>query len=186
MPLKMTRELDKVFETCSEDSLSARETHLITLAAQLAGSGATATNVTAELAIAAGASREELNRVACMAACVAGPAVGDAFAEIRKATSACFGTSEASGVFGNFQLCTEESLDARTTHLVGLAACLAAGCVCAEAHVIQARSAGVNEEELARVACIAACQAGLQNKYSFLGARLAVDNRESVFSHYEF
>jgi alkylhydroperoxidase/carboxymuconolactone decarboxylase family protein YurZ len=182
----MTRELDRVFEACAEDTLSAKETHLLTLAAQLAGSGATASSVTAELAIGAGASREELNRVACMAACVAGAAIGDAFAEVLKTTAACFGTSETSGVFGNFQLCTEESLDVRTTHLVGLAACLAAGCVCAEAHIIQARSAGINEEELARVACIAACQCGLQNKYSFVQARLAVDNRESAFSHYEF
>lgn len=172
MPLKINRQLDRVFDTCSEDRLSDRETHLITLAAQLAGSGATASSVTAELAIAAGASREELNRVACMCACVAGSAIGDAFAEIAQATSACFGTSETSGAFGNFQLCTEESLDNRMTNLVGLAACLAAGCVCAQAHIIQARNAGITEEELARSACIAACQACNTSTVSFRQGRL--------------
>lgn len=164
MALKMTAELDRIFdEVCSEDSLSAKDTCLVALAAQLAGHRSAST--ASALKIAGTIARpEEIKMVVCMCACTAGFDVNERVLELG-----VLQTSEPANA------CRERSLDARTTHLVGLASCLAAGCACAEGHIVAGRNAGLSEEELARCACIASCVAGRVNKFRFLEARQNVE-----------
>jgi len=196
MPLKMTPELNNVFRTCNEATLSPKVTHLMTLAAQLARRQGEPAQATLELSRAVGASLQEISRVACLCSCAAGATVQDTFVNLLRnprveATAAtagilptgilpaaAIGPSQSldTSVFRTLRLCSSESLDKKTTHLVGLTACLASGCVCARGHIIQARIAGATEEELARCACIASCVAGIRNKFSFLEAVQDVGN----------
>ena len=168
MALKMTAELDRIFdEVCSEDSLSAKETYLVTLAAQL--SGQRSVSAASALRIAGTVAKtSEIKRVVCMCACTTGFEVNERVLELG-----VLQTSEP------VNTCTEKSLDERTTHLVGLASCLAAGCACAEGHIVAGRKAGLTEEELARCACIASCVAGRVNKFRFLEARQNVEGCEA-------
>jgi len=201
MPLKMTPELNNVFRTCNEATLSPKVTHLVTLAAQLARRQGEPAQATLGLSRAAGASLQEISRVACLCSCAAGATVQDTFVNLLRSPrmeatavtdeiiptgilpagilpAAAIGPSQSldTSVFRTLRLCSSESLDKKTTHLVGLAACLASGCVCARGHIIQARIAGATEEELARCACIASCVAGIRNKFSFLEAVQDVGN----------
>jgi alkylhydroperoxidase/carboxymuconolactone decarboxylase family protein YurZ len=77
--------------------------------------------------------------------------------------------------FTALNLCTEKSLDEKTTHLVSLAACLATRCACAEGCIVKARNAGASDEEIVRVGCLTACATGLAQKYAFLEAYQAVE-----------
>jgi alkylhydroperoxidase/carboxymuconolactone decarboxylase family protein YurZ len=208
MPFKMTAELNKVFNTCSEASLSSKDTHLVTLAAQLSRRQADPAISTFELARSSGASIEEINRVACLCACTGGARVQDAYVNLLRGTqetvdpegghptpvpgegrrttglAARVGIPSAvlptvvplkthsldTSLFRSLRLCSTQALDKKTTHLVGLAACLASGCVCAAGHIVEARNAGATDEELARCACIAACVGGMRNKFAFIDA----------------
>jgi AhpD family alkylhydroperoxidase len=212
MPFTMTKELNAIFQTCSESSLSPKETHLVTLAAQLAVRRDVPGAATLELARSVGATLEELNRVGCMCACTVGPSVQDRFVKLLQPLSGAGGAelpgrlgvpaalappaagplplpaptaleriAEAghnldTSIFRAFRLCTTQSLDKKTNHLVGLASCLATGCACAAGHIIEARNAGATDEELARCACIAACASGLRTKYTFLEAMDRLQN----------
>jgi alkylhydroperoxidase/carboxymuconolactone decarboxylase family protein YurZ len=166
MPLKMTRELGRVLDTCTEETLSVKDTYLVTLAAQLALGGTTPLSGSLKLGEVTGATQEEIQRVACMCACTVGPQVNERVAELS-----------VNQLSEPVRACTEESLDQKTTHLVGLAACLVAGCACAEFHIVEGRNAGATEEELARCACIAACVAGRVQQFRFLEARQNVEGR---------
>jgi AhpD family alkylhydroperoxidase len=171
MPLKMTRELDRVFDTCTEETLSAKDTYLVTLAAQLAQGGQTPLSGTLKIGEVTGATQEEIQRVVCLCECTVGPQVNERVAELS-----------VNQLSEPFRTCTEESLDRKTTHLVSLAACLVAGCACAEYHLVEGRNAGATEEELARCACIAACVAGRVQKFRFLEARQNVEGRTDWLS----
>ena len=207
--LKMTAELNRVFEQCSEKSLSPKTTQLVNLAAHLASNNTKAAHQSFALAGAVGASTEELHRVACLCACTGGARVHDAYAEIvlaatgtalhhsaptkgsqssaaaRTADMGRLGsaiaavsqgsTSLTTSAFAALNLCSETSLDEKTSHLVSLAACLATRCACAAGCIVKARNAGATHEELARVACVTACAAGLDKKYAFLEAFQAAE-----------
>lgn len=197
MPFKMTAELNKVFSTCSDASLSEKDTQLVTLAAQLARRQGDPSIGTFELARASGATIAELNRVGCLCACAGGARVQDAYMNLLRGPSgeaaveppterlaARIGLSSTiltsvipvethnldTSVFRSLRLCSSQALDPKTNHLVGLTACLASGCACAAGHIVEARNAGATDEELARCACIAACVGGLRNKYSYIEA----------------
>lgn len=177
MPFKMTKELDRVFDTCKESSLSPKVTALVTHAAQLACGVNTAPEFANNISKNAGVTAEELHRVACLCACSAGPKVLDSYATLLKSpeiTNAGIKGLRKLSADRTFQQCTEKSLDAKTTHLVSLAACLASGCSCASGHIIEARNAGATDEEITRAACITACVAGLRTKYTFLAQRESV------------
>lgn len=164
MPLRMTADLDRVFDGCTEETLSVKDTYLVTLAAQLTRGGYTSPSGTLKLGQVVGAAAEETQRVVCMCACTVGPEINERVTELS-----------VNQLSEPLRTCTEESLDAKTTHLVGLAACLVAGCACAEGHIVAGRNAGASEEELSRSACIAACVAGSVHKYRFLEARQNVE-----------
>jgi alkylhydroperoxidase/carboxymuconolactone decarboxylase family protein YurZ len=182
--LKMTKELDQVFEAkdCNEKTLTPKITHLVNLAAHLASHNAKAAHRSYTLAgSAGGASVVERHRAACLAACAAGPRVHDTYAgfvpEATKGAGATYDAAEAAATLTAspfFNLCKEDSLDAKTTHLVSLAACLVTRCACAEGCIVQARNAGATDAELVRVACLTAEAAGMHTKYAFLEAREAV------------
>jgi len=150
MELKIDRELNNIFHTCNTSSLSPKDTALVTLAAKLASGHQGAALGISDSVKKSGASVGELARVACLSACTAGPRVGETFASALKTAR----LSGASGVIKGekFQGCTMKSLDTKIHHLVSLAACLASGCMCASGHIIQARNAGANQQELARTA----------------------------------
>jgi alkylhydroperoxidase/carboxymuconolactone decarboxylase family protein YurZ len=157
----MTKQLNGIFETCSEKSLNPETSALITLAAQLAQGRES----TIDFAGHAKYVKDEakLHRAACLAACTAGPAVGERFEKVLLA-----GKAKGAENARKFSACKEETLDKKTHHLVSLAACLASNCECAAGHIIEARNAGATDEELARCACLTACVAGERTKYTFL------------------
>jgi hypothetical protein len=174
--MKMTAEMNKVFTTCNLQTLPEKTTHLIEYATHLVSDHADGAFASATLASTHGASVEELTRVACLAACTAGPKVAALHVQVARKVSALAKAAEgvkpaASLEQGTFHACSSKSLDAKTTHLVGLAACLARSCECAKGHIVQARLAHATEAELARVACIASCSGGLSVKYAFLAYR---------------
>jgi AhpD family alkylhydroperoxidase len=177
MAFKMTKALDRVFTTCKESSLSPKVTALVTHAAQLACGVSMAPEFAKNIGKNAGVTAEELHRVACLCACTAGPKVLDNYATLLKSaeikSAGIKGLSKLSADRA-FQQCTTKTLDAKTTHLVSLAACLASGCSCASGHIVEARNAGATEEEITRAACITACVAGLRTKYNFLAHRESV------------
>lgn len=210
--LKMTAELNRIFEQCTEKSLPPRTTHLVNLAAHLASGNAVAARQSFAVAGAVGASMEELHRVACLSMCAAGPQVQDTYANLvlgatgrplhhlgpEKGARSTAPTNVASleaaisaisqgattlnaSAFAAFNLCTEKSLDEKTTHLVSLAACLVTRCACAGGCIVKARNAGATEEEIVRAACLTACATGMEKKYAFLEAFQAVEGvRECV------
>jgi AhpD family alkylhydroperoxidase len=192
MSLRMTKELDKIFETCSSSTLSPKVTNLVALACQLAaGCDRECARESVELAAKSGASHTEINRVACMCACTAGPKVQDTYAaalrsfgelspslENARTLDSGAGSQPVQSLDSSLfhRLCKKDTLDRKTTHLVGLAACLAAGCDCARGHTVAARQAGATEQELARCACVAACVSGIAKKYTFLAALQSVEH----------
>lgn len=150
-------ELNDVFSICSEDTLSPKVTHLAYLAARLVRRDCERAAENFGRAREAGASEAELRCAACYAACTVGPSVEDDYARVS-------GTKRA------FAGKVERALDEKTTHLVGLTACLTAGCDCAAGHIVQARNAGASREEIARAACISACVGGRVNHWRFVDA----------------
>lgn len=173
MSLKMTKELNNIFSTCAEDSLSPKMTHLVSLATHLAAHNETGARDALEFARASGATVEEVYRVGCLCACTAGPRVQDIFlGAMRDAKPSVVPQAYNldMSVFLSTGICSDNSLDKKTTHLVGLAACLTARCDCAQGHIVEARNAGATDVELARCACIVACTAGLDRKYIYLEA----------------
>jgi alkylhydroperoxidase/carboxymuconolactone decarboxylase family protein YurZ len=195
------KQYDQITETCSDTSLSPKLTHLVTLACHLASCRCDAATQSLQLARSVGASQEEINLVACLCACTAGPMAQDNYKTMLRSVRSQQGI-QASGreqlpsvgslreigvsqqvqetysldenIFEN--LCSDTSLDKKSYHLVSLAACLASSCSCAAGHIVEARNAGATLEELARCACIAACASGLQKKYAFLEALRSVQN----------
>lgn len=158
--LKATPQLNRIFATCKENTLSPKATELVRLAAQLAGRDAARTGAAALRKVrASGASDEEVQCVACLSACTNGPATQSAFGKLLKPAQK-----------NPFARVKADALDKKTTHLVSLAACLASGCECAAGHIVEARKAGAKEAELARVGCLAACVSGLSAKWSFAAA----------------
>jgi AhpD family alkylhydroperoxidase len=166
MELKITKELNEIFSTCKESSLSPKDTALVTLAARLAAGQQGAKLGIKSAVKKGGASVEELARVACLSACTACSSVGDNFATALNAANISGASNLIVGE--KFVGCTMKSLETKTHHLVSLAACLASRCACASGHIIQARNAGATPEQLARTACIAACVSGMKVKYDFL------------------
>jgi|ERR1700693_492892 len=163
MRLKMTKQLNKVFETCSAKSLPAQTTALVEFAAQLASGregGFNIPKLTREVG-----SIDKLHRVACLCACTGGAIIGERFMKAVSKERSEGGGQLSAKMFGE---CSTETLDKKTHHLVSLAACLASGCECASGHIVEARNAGATEEEIVRCACITACVAGIRVKYAFL------------------
>lgn len=158
--LKASAKLNRVFESCKEDTLSPKATELVRLAATLAGPDAARSGASAlKRATAARASEDELLCAACASACVAGPAAQAVYAKSLKTTAK-----------RPFARVKPDALDKKTLHLVHLAACLASRCACAAGHIVEARRAGATEQELARVGCLAACVSGFSAKWSFAEA----------------
>ena len=159
--LKATPQLNKIFTTCSEKTLSPKVTELVRFAAHLANCNSSATGAggSHKAATAAGASQDELLCAACLSACAGGPTTQAAFAAVHK--------TDAAKPFAHVKA---DALDKKTTHLVSLAACLVSGCECAAGHIVEARLAGAKDEELARAACLAACARGLTAKWRFAAA----------------
>jgi AhpD family alkylhydroperoxidase len=170
----MTKKLDKIFETCNEKSLSPKETALVAHAAQIAAGVKDTKQISQFVAKEARISAEELHRVACLCACTAGPKVQETYATVLKAAGGAESSRFAADT--TFRTCSAQTLDKKTTHLAGLAACLASGCDCASGHIVEARNAGATDEQLARVACIASCVAGSRIKYDFLFHLQSVKN----------
>ncbi len=161
MRFKMTKQLNGIFDKCSEKSLDPETSALVTLAAQLAHGH----EGTIDIAYLSRSVKDvsKLHRAACLAACTSGPAVAERFEKVLRA-----GKVKGAANARKFTACTENTLDKKTHHLVSLAACLASGCECASGHIVEARNAGATEEELARAACLTACVAGERTKYVFL------------------
>ena len=158
--LKASAKLNRVFEACSENTLTPKTTELVRLAAHLASPDAARSGANAlKRATAAGASADELACAACASACVAGPAAQAVFTKSLKTTAK-----------QPFARVRPDALDKKTLHLVHLAACLSSRCACAAGHIVEARRAGANDKELARVGCLAACVNGLSAKWSFAEA----------------
>ena len=158
--LKASSKLNRIFEACEEDTLSPKVTELVRLAAQLASPDAARSGASAlKRATAAGVSTDELACAACASACVAGPAVEAVYAKSLKTRSKT-----------PFAKVRPDAFDKKTLHLVYLSACLASRCACAAGHIVEARRAGVTEQQLARVGCLAACACGLSAKWSFAEA----------------
>jgi AhpD family alkylhydroperoxidase len=158
--LKASAKLNRVFESCKEDTLSPKVTELVRLAATLASPDAARSGASAlKRATAARVSEAELACAACASACVAGPAAQAVYVKALKMTAK-----------QPFAKVSPDALDKKTTHLVPLAACLASRCACAAGHIVEARRAGATEQELARVGCLAACACGLSAKWSFAEA----------------
>lgn len=179
MALKMTAQLNKIFETCKQDSLDPKTSELIRLAVHLVIDHAQGATESARQAHKLGATAEHLHRVACLAACTAGARVHDLHFRATKDLPgiSATGASAALQLEKNaFQACSSKSLDKKTTHLVGLAVCLASACECARGHIVEARNAGASPAELARTACITSCIAGLQHKYNFLAHLTSVEH----------
>jgi AhpD family alkylhydroperoxidase len=189
------KEYDAVFDRCSEDSLSPKLTHLITLACHLSACRCDAATRSFETAVSVGASLEELNLTACLCSCAAGPMAQDNYLDVVRSARAngragkalqnlSFGVgglrqvgvpsrgeeaySLDQNIFDSAKVCTEDALDKKSYHLVSLAACLVTRCSCAAGHIVEARNAGATLEEIARCACVASCVGGLGNKYFFL------------------
>lgn len=161
MPVEASPELNRIFETCTAETLSPRDTHLVALAAQLVRCDTVNALKSLALARAAGATLPQIICAACHSACTVGPSAEAAFISILG----------EEGTKNPFEAVVVQALDKKIDHLVSLAACLAAGCDCAGGHVVAARTAGASEEELARAACITACVAGEISKWRF-GAAL--------------
>lgn len=156
MELKPSGKLFERINSCQEDSLPLKQTHLIALAAQLVRHDQEGAAESMERARGAGASIDEVYCAACAAACVGGDRVGRVFSNLAGGTCR-----------DPFRRVTVQALDRKTSHLVNLAACLVAGCDCSAGHIVEARSAEVKDEELARVACIASCVAGQACQWNF-------------------
>ncbi len=150
MALKASKELHAHLNSCTERTLPAKQQHLIALAAHLAKCDQDGARDRYERAAKAGASPEELYCAACAASCTAGDRVLRGF-EVGKRVE-------------------RQALDKQTYHLVSLAACLASGCPCASGHIVEARKAGVKDQELARAACLAACAAGESSQWRYAEA----------------
>jgi len=176
--LNAAPQLDRIFSTCSESTLTAKVTELVRLSSHLASRNCVETLIRPALenAFKAGASENEVLCAACLGACVGGPAAEAAFVEARRTQSAKSGHETASA--RPFARVQTEALDERTRHLVGLAACLVTGCECAAGHIVEARQAGANNEELARAACLAACASGLTAKWRFVAALQCAEQHE--------
>jgi AhpD family alkylhydroperoxidase len=166
MRFTMTKKLDKIFETCNQKSLSPKETALVAHAAQISAGVKDTKQISQFVSKEARISAEELHRVACLSACTAGPKVLETYAAVLKASGSA--ESKRFAADASFRACSAKTLDERTTHLVGLAACLASACDCASGHIVAARRAGVTDEQLARAACVASCVAGSRVKYDYL------------------
>jgi AhpD family alkylhydroperoxidase len=166
MRFKMTKKLDKIFTTCNQNSLSPKETALVAQAAQLAAGVRDTKQISQFVSSQARVSAEELHRVACLSACTAGPKVLETYAAVLKSAGGAESSRFAADT--SFRTCSAKTLDEKTTHLVGLAACLASGCDCASGHIVAARNAGVTDEQLTRAACVASCVAGSRIKYDYL------------------
>jgi alkylhydroperoxidase/carboxymuconolactone decarboxylase family protein YurZ len=193
MTLKLTKDLEAIFSTCSESTLSAKTTQLINVAAHLGRENDVGAGDSASLAIAQGATLEEVAAVACSAACAGGPQVQDAYfrmaraAEQRNRPLVAFQISASvaeepsahsldASIFQSRNLCTADSLDRKTALLVDLAACLVARCDCASGLMVQAQAEGATPQEIARVGCLVACAGGLDKKYVFLTALQNTEN----------
>jgi alkylhydroperoxidase/carboxymuconolactone decarboxylase family protein YurZ len=198
MTLKLTKDRDAIFSTCSESTLPGKTTHLINLAAHLGrGSDLGACNCI-DLAMEHGATFEEVNAVACSVACACGPTAQDTYIKAWRASeesnrafarlpSSALGFaadrhthSLDESIFQSHNLCTLESLDRKTALLVDLAACLVAGCDCASGLIVQAQTEGATPEEIARVGCLVACACGMDKKYTFLTALQNTDNWKPI------
>lgn len=155
--MSLKAELNDVFRTCNEETLSPKTTHLAYLAARLVRRDCDRAVENFRGAREAGASEAEILCAACYAACTAGPAVEDDYARVTGNRNA----------FGGKQTV---ALDDKTARLVGLAACLTAGCDCAAGHIVEARNAGASREEIARAACISACVGGRTSHWNFVSA----------------
>jgi len=179
MALKMTAELNKIFDSCKEDSLDAKTSHLIALAVHLVADNAASAAEVARRAHSSGVTAEQLHRLACLCACTGGVRINDLHFRVTKDLPGMSG-AKSSDVHqlerSTFSNCSAKALDKRTTHLVGLAACLASSCQCARGHIVEARNAGVTAVQLARCACIASCIGGLRLKYDFLEHLESVKN----------
>jgi len=169
MPVKASKKLNRIFDTCSADTLPPKTTHLITLAAQLARCDASQARESLSLAREAGASFEEIRCAACHSACTSGLTSQSAFVSL-------LGETAGREPFARVQA---QALDAKTDHLVALAACLASGCDCAAGHIVEARRAGVSEEELARAACIASCVTGRVSHWRFGAALQCAEGKKA-------
>jgi len=170
MPVQASPELNRIFETCTEETLSQRDSQLVALAAQLVLCDTVHAVQTLALARKAGATLAEILCAACHSACVSGPMAEASLVSIlgdEKVGREPFSTA------------VEQALDEKTDHLVSLAACLAAGCDCAAGHIVAARAAGASEAELARAACIATCVAGDINKWRFGAALQCAEGQEA-------
>lgn len=179
MALKMTAELNKIFETCKSDTLDPNTSELIALAVHLVTDHAQGATESARQAHKQGITAEQLHRVACLCACTAGARVQDLHFRATKDIPGMAGSGVGAALRlekNAFHACSSKSLDKKTTHLVALAACLASGCECARGHIVEARNAGATAAELARCACIASCIAGLQLKYAFLAHFTSVEH----------
>ena len=170
MAFKMTADLDKIFDKCKEDSLDPKTSELIALAVHLVSDNADGATESARQAHKQGVTAEQLHRVACLCACTSGIRVHDLHFRATKDLPGMPGSKAASQRLEKnaFHLCSAKSLDKKTTHLVALAACLAADCACARGHIVEARNAGATAAELARCACITSCVGGLRYKYAFI------------------
>jgi len=179
MALKMTAELNKIFDTCKLDTLDPKTSAMIALAVHLVSDHASGAAESAKQAHSHGVTAEQLHRVACLCACTAGARVQDLHFRATKDLPGMSGSEKGSAQqleAKAFHACSSKSLDKKTTHLVALAACLASSCECARGHIIEARNAGATPSELARTACIASCIGGLQYKYAFLAHLTSVEH----------
>ena len=130
MALKMTAELNKIFETCKSDTLDPNTSELIALAVHLVTDHAQGATESARQAHKQGITAEQLHRVACLCACTAGARV-EKYALPRDERYTGNGRvrswSRPTPQKNAFHACSSKSLDKKTTHLVALAACLASG-----------------------------------------------------------
>ncbi len=168
MTLVASRKANEIFKTCKPNTLPPKETQLIALAAQLVAGDTDRARDTLERAIGSGASREEILCTACAAACTVGKVAQDAYTSLLDRTPK-----------NPFYRVEEQALDKKTTHLVQLAACLAAGCRCAAGHIVEARAAKASEAELARVACITSCVAGRVQHWRFIEALQCAEGKKA-------
>jgi alkylhydroperoxidase/carboxymuconolactone decarboxylase family protein YurZ len=178
MAFKMTAQLNRVFETCKQDTLDPKTSELIALAVHLVSNHAEGATESVRQAQKHGATAEQMHRVACLSACTAGARVHDLHLRATKDLGGASGTGSSALRLEKsaFHACSSKSLDKKTMHLVALAACLASHCECARGHIVEARNAGATAAELARCACITSCIGGLQHKYAFLEHLASVEN----------
>jgi alkylhydroperoxidase/carboxymuconolactone decarboxylase family protein YurZ len=162
MVFQMVALYDAVFDRCTESSLDAKTTELVRFAAQLAAGNESSARRGFSVAQSAGATSAELSRAACLAACSGGPKVTATHAAI---TGKAEYASDEKAVFAE---CTDRTLDEKVHHLVSLAVCLVSSCACASGHLVRLKELKVDEASINRAACLAACEGGLNVKYTYI------------------